>query len=134
MRVAQAGSRTLLSFWTASKFFWWVSQPKDIDPSAAESVMIADWPVADTARVLSRMVDGIMIRTFAHADVEELALHADIPVINGLTDLQHPCQILADLLTVRQFLGTYEGKKIVWIGETRVLGQRLARIGKLGCS
>jgi ornithine carbamoyltransferase len=74
-------------------------------------------PVADTARVLSRMVDGIMMRTFAHADVEELARHADVPVINGLTDLQHPCQVLADLLTVRQFLGAYEGKKIAWIGD-----------------
>jgi ornithine carbamoyltransferase len=74
-------------------------------------------PVADTARVLSRMVDGIMMRTFAHGDVEELARHADVPVINGLTDLQHPCQVLADLLTVRQFLGAYEGKKIAWIGD-----------------
>jgi ornithine carbamoyltransferase len=74
-------------------------------------------PVADTARVLSRMVDGIMMRTFAHSDVEELAKVATVPVINGLTDLQHPCQVLADLLTVRQFLGTYEGKKIAWIGD-----------------
>src|SRR5450432_2390447 len=74
-------------------------------------------PIADTARVLSRYVDGIMIRTFAHQDVEELARYADVPVINGLTDLQHPCQVLADLLTVRQFLGTFEGKKIAWIGD-----------------
>jgi ornithine carbamoyltransferase len=74
-------------------------------------------PIADTARVLSRMVDGIMIRTFAHADVDELARYADVPVINGLTDLQHPCQVLADLMTVRQFLGTFEGKKIAWIGD-----------------
>jgi ornithine carbamoyltransferase len=74
-------------------------------------------PVADTARVLSRMVDGIMIRTFAHADVDDLARHATVPVINGLTDLHHPCQVLADLLTVRQFLGTYEGKKVAWVGD-----------------
>jgi ornithine carbamoyltransferase len=74
-------------------------------------------PVSDMAHVLSRMVDGIVIRTFAHAEVEELAQHADVPVIDGLTDLQHPCQILADLLTVRQHLGTYEGKKIAWIGD-----------------
>jgi ornithine carbamoyltransferase len=67
--------------------------------------------------VLSRMVDGIMIRTFAHSDADELARYADVPVINGLTDLQHPCQVLADLLTVRQHLGTYEGKKIAWIGD-----------------
>lgn len=74
-------------------------------------------PIADTARVLSRMVDGIMIRTFAHSDVEELARCATIPVVNGLSDLHHPCQVLADLLTVRQFLGTYDGKKIAWIGD-----------------
>lgn len=74
-------------------------------------------PLADTARVLSRMVDGIMIRTFAHSDVEELARYATIPVVNGLSDLQHPCQVLADLLTVRQFLGSYEGRKVAWIGD-----------------
>jgi ornithine carbamoyltransferase len=74
-------------------------------------------PVADTARVLSRLVDGIVIRTYAQAEVEELATHADIPVLNGLTDWQHPCQVLADLLTVRQFLGTLEGKRIAWIGD-----------------
>jgi ornithine carbamoyltransferase len=74
-------------------------------------------PIADTARVLSRMVDGIMIRTYRHSDVEELAQHAGVPVMNGLTDLHHPCQVLADLLTTRQHLGTYEGKKIAWIGD-----------------
>ena len=74
-------------------------------------------PIADTARVLSRMVDGMMIRTFKHADADELARYSDVPVINGLTDLQHPCQVLADLLTVRQHLGTYDGKKIAWIGD-----------------
>jgi ornithine carbamoyltransferase len=74
-------------------------------------------PIADTARVLSRYVNGIMIRTFAHEDVEELARYADVPVINGLSDLLHPCQILADLLTVRQHLGTWEGKKVAWIGD-----------------
>ena len=74
-------------------------------------------PIADTARVLSRYVDGIMIRTFAHSEVEELARYASVPVINGLTDLLHPCQILADLLTVKQHLGTFEGKKIAWIGD-----------------
>src|SRR5688500_4832879 len=63
-------------------------------------------PIRDMARVLSRYVDGIMIRTFAHQDIEELAKYADVPVINGLTDLVHPCQVLADLLTVRQHLET----------------------------
>jgi ornithine carbamoyltransferase len=74
-------------------------------------------PIPDTARVLSRYVDGIMIRTYAHEDVEVLAQYSRVPVINGLTDLLHPCQVLADLLTVRQQLGTYEGKKVAWIGD-----------------
>ena len=74
-------------------------------------------PISDTARVLSRYVDGIMIRTFDHREVEELARCATIPVINGLTDLSHPCQVLADLLTVREALGTWEGKRVAWIGD-----------------
>jgi ornithine carbamoyltransferase len=74
-------------------------------------------PVEDTARVLSRYVQGIMIRTFAHADVEAMAAHATVPVINGLTDLQHPCQVLADVLTMQQHLGGYEGKVVAWIGD-----------------
>jgi ornithine carbamoyltransferase len=74
-------------------------------------------PIKDTARVLSRYVDGIMIRTFAHSDVEELARYAGIPVINGLTDLLHPCQVLTDLFTVREHLGGWEGKVVAWIGD-----------------
>jgi ornithine carbamoyltransferase len=74
-------------------------------------------PIRDTARVLSRYVDGIMIRTFAHADVEELARFASVPVINGLTDLQHPCQVVADLMTVQEAFGSLEGKVVAWIGD-----------------
>ena len=74
-------------------------------------------PIRDTARVLSRYLDGVMIRTFDHADVEELASYASIPVINGLTDLLHPCQVLADLLTVRESLGGWEGRIVAWIGD-----------------
>jgi ornithine carbamoyltransferase len=74
-------------------------------------------PIRDTARVLSRYLDGIMIRTYDHADVEELARYASIPVINGLTDLLHPCQVLADLLTVREALGGWDGKVMAWIGD-----------------
>jgi ornithine carbamoyltransferase len=74
-------------------------------------------PIRDTARVLSRYVDGIMIRTFAHADVEELARFASIPVINGLTDLLHPCQVMADVMTVQETLGEIEGKVVAWIGD-----------------
>jgi len=74
-------------------------------------------PIRDTARVLSRYLDGIMIRTFDHADVEELASYGTIPVINGLTDLLHPCQVLADLLTVRESLGGWDGKVVAWVGD-----------------
>jgi ornithine carbamoyltransferase len=84
--------------------------PRDVQLGRGE-------PIADTARVLSRYVDGIMIRTFAHQDIEELATYASVPVINGLTDLLHPCQILADLLTVRQHLGDITTKKYAWIGD-----------------
>jgi len=74
-------------------------------------------PIPDTARVLSRYVNGIMIRTFDHQEVEELARWASIPVINGLTDLTHPCQVLADLFTVKEHLGGWEGKRIAWVGD-----------------
>ena len=74
-------------------------------------------PIADTARVLSRFCDALMIRTFAHADVERLAEFADVPVINGLTDLLHPCQVLADILTARQHLGSISDKVVAWIGD-----------------
>jgi ornithine carbamoyltransferase len=74
-------------------------------------------PIRDTARVLSRYLDGIMIRTFDHRDVEELACYSTIPVINGLTDLLHPCQVLADLLTVREAVGGWKGKVIAWVGD-----------------
>ena len=84
--------------------------PRDVQLGRGE-------PIADTARVLSRYVDGIMIRTFAHSEVEQLALHADVPVINGLTDLLHPCQIMADLLTMQQHLGGYAGRRVAWIGD-----------------
>jgi ornithine carbamoyltransferase len=85
--------------------------PRDVQLGRGE-------PIADTARVLSRYVDGIMIRTFAHQDIEELAKYADIPVINGLTDLVHPCQVLADLLTARQHLKTkLENLVVAWIGD-----------------
>lgn len=74
-------------------------------------------PVEDTARVLSRYVQGIMIRTYAHADVEAMARHASVPVINGLTDLQHPCQVLADVMTIRQHLGDIQGRTVAWVGD-----------------
>jgi ornithine carbamoyltransferase len=74
-------------------------------------------PIADTARVLSRYVDGIMARTFAHETVTELARHATVPVINGLTDLLHPCQVMADLQTVREIFGKLSGLKLAYVGD-----------------
>ncbi len=74
-------------------------------------------PVEDTARVLSRYLDGIMIRTFAQQEVEDLAQHGSIPIINGLTDFAHPCQVLADLMTVREHKGRLEGVKLCYIGD-----------------
>ena len=113
MIFMKASTRTRVSFevgaWQLGGHALFLS-PRDVQLGRGE-------PIADTARVLSRYVDGIMIRTFAHPDVEELARFADVPVINGLTDLLHPCQILADILTIRQHQGTIEGKKVAWIGD-----------------
>ncbi len=74
-------------------------------------------PVQDTARVLSRYLDGIMIRTFAQKEVEDLAKYGSIPVINGLTDYCHPCQVLADLMTIREYKGSIAGNKLCYIGD-----------------
>ncbi len=85
--------------------------------SGKESQIGRGEPVEDTARVLLRYCDGIMIRTFAQEEVETLAAHANIPVINGLTDFCHPCQVLADLMTVREHKAVLEGLKMCYIGD-----------------
>ena len=74
-------------------------------------------PIQDTARVLSRYIDGIMIRTFDQVEVENLAEYGNIPIINGLTDLSHPCQVLADLMTIREYKGKLDGLKMCYIGD-----------------
>ena len=74
-------------------------------------------PISDTAKVLSRFVDGIMIRAIKHEDVVELAKYSDVPVISGLTDLEHPCQALADMLTIKEHLGGFKGKKLCFVGD-----------------
>lgn len=86
-------------------------------------------PVQDTARVLSRYIDGIMIRTFEQKEVEDLAEYGSIPVINGLTDFCHPCQILADLMTIREIKGRLEGIKMCYIGD----GNNMANSLIVGC-
>ena len=74
-------------------------------------------PIKDTIRVLSRYLDGIMIRTFAQQDVEDLAKYGSIPIINGLTDYCHPCQVLADLMTIREYKGSLKGLKLCFVGD-----------------
>jgi len=89
--------------------------------------------IKDTAVVLSRYLDGIMIRTFAQSDVEELAEHASIPVINGLTDSSHPCQALADVMTIREWFGRLEGLKVVYLGDgNNVCASLMVACAKLG--
>lgn len=86
-------------------------------------------PVEDTARVLSRYLDGIMIRTFEQSEVEALAEQGSIPIINGLTDYAHPCQVLADLMTIREFKKSFEGLKFCYIGD----GNNMANSLIVGC-
>lgn len=86
-------------------------------------------PIKDTARVLSRYVDGIMIRTYSQKEVEELAYYSSVPVINGLTDDEHPCQVLADLLTIKEFKRKFEGLKVAFIGD----GNNMANSLMVGC-
>ncbi|MGH3056927.1 MAG: ornithine carbamoyltransferase, partial [Gaiellaceae bacterium] len=89
--------------------------------------------IKDTATVLSRYLDGIMIRTFRQADVDELAEHADVPVINGLTDDFHPCQALADVMTIRERLGTLEGVRVAYLGDgNNVCHSLMVACAKLG--
>lgn len=86
-------------------------------------------PVQDTARVLSRYLDGIMIRTFAQKEVDDLAQYGSIPIINGLTDFAHPCQILADLMTIREFKGKLHGLKMAFVGD----GNNMSNSLIVGC-
>jgi ornithine carbamoyltransferase len=85
--------------------------------SSKDSQMGRGEPIKDSARVMARYCDGVMIRTFAQATVEEFAKYSSVPVINGLTDLHHPCQIMADVFTVIEHKGGYQGLKFAWIGD-----------------
>ena len=100
--------------------------------SGKESQIGRGEPVEDTARVLARYCDGIMIRTFAQTEVEELAKYASIPVVNGLTDFAHPCQVLADLMTVREKMTRLEGLKLAFIGDGNNMANSLI-VGGLKC-
>ncbi|WP_186564714.1 ornithine carbamoyltransferase [Lawsonibacter celer] len=100
--------------------------------SGKESQIGRGEPIEDTARVLSRYCDGIMIRTFGQEEVETLAKYASIPVINGLTDFAHPCQVLADLMTVREHKTRLEGLKLCFIGDGNNMANSLI-VGGLKC-
>lgn len=113
MLFSKASTRTRTSF----EVGFWQLGGHPIYLSDSGSQIGRGEPVRDTARVLSRFVDGIMIRTFSHESVKELAQYATVPVINGLTDLLHPCQALTDLLTIQEHQEVLKGRKLVYVGD-----------------
>lgn len=113
MIFTKSSTRTRVSFETAMRQLGGHA----LFLSAADLQIGRGEPIRDTARVLSGMVDGIMMRTHAHSDITEMAQFASVPVINGLTDLLHPCQALADLLTLRERFGTLQGLRVAYIGD-----------------
>lgn len=131
MIFQKASTRTRVSFETgmfqlggAALFL----SPRDLQIGRGE-------PVQDTARVLSRYLDGIMIRTFEQSEVEDLAKYGSIPVINGLTDYAHPCQVLADLMTIRERKGMFKGLKMCFVGDGNNMANSLIVGGiKMGMS
>ncbi len=126
MIFTKPSTRTRISFETGIYHLGGIGMyfgPNDLQLGKSESI-------ADTAKVLSRYLDGIMIRTFAHQDVVDLANGASIPVINGLTDLLHPCQVLADLFTILEKKGKLKGLKLAYIGD----GNNMAHSLLNGCS
>jgi len=109
----KASTRTRVSFETAMCHLGGSA----IFISGRDSQVGRGEPIKDTARVMSRYVDGVVIRTFGHEIVEEFSDYATIPVINGLTDLHHPCQVLADMLTIVEIKGGYKGLRVAWVGD-----------------
>lgn len=99
--------------------------------SSADTQMGRGEPIGDTARVISSMVDIVMIRTFAHADVEIFAEHSSVPVINALTDDYHPCQLLADMQTWREHRGDFQGKTVCWLGDGNNMCQSYINAAKI---
>lgn len=113
MVFEKASTRTRISFETGMYELGGHAlflNPQDLQIGRGEEIR-------DTARVMSRYVDGIMIRAYRHENIEEFARYSDVPVINGLSDREHPCQIIADILTIREHFGTLSGLKVAWIGD-----------------
>ncbi|MGC9505989.1 ornithine carbamoyltransferase [Baaleninema sp.] len=123
---SKASTRTRVSF--SAAMFQLGGQAIDLNPSVTQ--VSRGEPLADTARVLDRYLDVVAIRTFAQEDLETFARYAEIPVINALTDLAHPCQALADLLTVREQFGRIEGTTLTYVGD----GNNVAHSLLLGCA
>jgi ornithine carbamoyltransferase len=113
MIFEKSSTRTRVSF----EVGMWQLGGKSLFLSSRDLQIGRGEPVRDTARVLSRFLDGIMIRTFSHTEVEELAQYASVPVINGLTDLMHPCQALTDIFTAMEYKGDLKGRKMAYIGD-----------------
>ena len=126
MLFSKASTRTRTSFEVG---FWQLGgHPIYLSDSASQ--IGRGEPIRDTARVLSRMVDGIMIRTFSHESVVELAKYASVPVINGLTDLLHPCQALTDMFTIQEKMEVLKGRKLVYVGD----GNNMTNSYMYGCA
>ncbi|MFN3787923.1 MAG: ornithine carbamoyltransferase [Sulfurihydrogenibium azorense] len=119
-------TRTRLSFEVG--VYQMGGQPIYISGSSTQLARGED--IKDTARVMARYLDGIVIRTFSHQEVEDLAKYSGIPVINALTDYQHPCQVLADLMTITEVFGSLEGKKVAYVGD----GNNMANTLLLACA
>ena len=113
MVFEKASTRTRISFETGMYELGGHAlflNPQDLQIGRGEEIR-------DTARVMSRYVDGVMIRAYRHENIEEFARYSDVPVINGLSDREHPCQIIADMLTIREHFGTLSGLEVAWIGD-----------------
>lgn len=119
-------TRTRLSFEVG--VYQMGGQPIYISGSSTQLARGED--IKDTAKVMARYLDGIVIRTFSHQEVEDLAKYSGIPVINALTDYQHPCQVLADLMTITEVFGSLEGKKVAYVGD----GNNMANTLLLACA